>query len=107
MWVQASHECHVGLCLSGPDPSVDLETEIWARLLACKGHGKAYGCVSAKYGPFDFIVAVPASPGRQPKRGYNQAFLLAKEISLVLHTSILPRPSITKPTKAATRFKLG
>ncbi len=84
-------------------PALILKLKYGRAFWLAKDMGRLMAVVSAKYGPFDFIVAVPASPGRQLKRGYNQAFLLAKEISLVLHTSILPRAIYHKKTNKSQR----
>jgi ComF family protein len=58
------------------------------------------------YNDSDFVIPVPLNILRQIKRGYNQAELLAKEISLKTNTPLLKnvlfRKKITKP-----QFKLS
>jgi competence protein ComFC len=53
-----------------------------------------YMADSVAYSPFykniDFIVCVPSSKQRKRKRGYNQCFLLSKEIEKILNIKFYP-----------------
>ena len=57
----------------------------------------------------DALVPVPAHPSRKRRRGYNQAELLARELSkcsgIPINTRLICRAGKTKPLKNLSRFE--
>lgn len=66
---------------------------------------KSFEKLKEKAGNFDYIVAVPLHKDRLKKRGYNQALLLAKEISKLTNIPVLENVVIkTRVTPSQRNF---
>lgn len=66
---------------------------------------KSFNELKEKVGNFDYLIAVPLHKKRLKERGYNQALLIAKEISVLTNVPVLEDVVIkTKATPSQRNF---
>jgi ComF family protein len=92
------------------------ENPLKTLILAKHAHGylasRALGTIMARHCSltsmnFDFIVPVPLHVRRERERGYNQAYILAEQISLACGKPVVPCLLRTKNTQYQSRLTVA